>query len=792
MFSPPLLFFFVAVVGSLLGLVVEVTLYFGGCLFVGFLAGAIFLPVRFLRALLVCCALAIFVATMSSFEKQRYDAILNSLSYEAKVYEGVVLDLSDSLKGDKIGLLKIDGEFTVAIKLVGAASAKKVEIGDRIRLKGKLAKAQHALSPGQMDGYLFGLSRGVQGRITISDPHLIAVMQTDGSKSVTAHVKQTLKNHLTTHLTPREAGLMLALIVGDVKLFDDEQQLQYRNIGAGHLLAVSGLQVSILSVIFYRLFLFLSLLIPWISRRSLARYPALAFTLVLVWSFIFLCGAPPSAVRAGLMTTLMLVASTYGWPTTSMDILGASGLLILLFHPSSVTDPSLWLSYAAVFGLIVAAQALKISADDLLLLNPGQNHSDWRTKAQSLVVSSLGAGLLTLPFSAFYFAEVSLSGLLVNLFLVPVAGFLQTPAILLVALGVLLGIPFLSQAAAFFAGVLDSMCMTLDAWLGHTFTIVPLSGPQLVLMTLAGSLLIASASNRHRLLKLSAAVVCVIVAFAPLLLRREDHLRATFLPVGQGDAAVLEIPPGKVIVIDGGGNHDDSYNPGARVITPFLRRRNIDVIDVIILSHPDADHLMGLLPLFDNFKVKELWHNGFDDSHPLMARLLMAAQTHGVKLRSRSDMAQRFHLGGAQIDFISPPEKNSHSKELSSTNNRSLVIRVSFERTSILLPGDIEEVAENALTSTNQDLRATVVKAPHHGSKGSSSEKFVRSTKASHVVFCTGVNNRFGFPHAQVIQRWQEAGASLWDTAVNGETTFVLHDGIVEVEPFLVTSKEIS
>jgi competence protein ComEC len=212
----------------------------------------------------------------------------------------------------------------------------------------------------------------------------------------------------------------------------------------------------------------------------------------------------------------------------------------------------------------------------------------------------------------------------------------------------------------------------------------------------------------------------------------------------------------------------------------------------VVLSHPDADHLMGLVPLFKNFQVKELWHSGFDSSHPLMARLIEAADEQKTRLRSISELPDRLALGGATIELLSPKGETNTAPKIASTNNLSLVLRVSYKKHSILFPGDIEEERELELLSKQVDLQASVVKAPHHGSKTSSGESFVRATHARHVVFCTGVNNRFGFPHADVVARWQQNGAVVWNTATNGETTFHIGSETLEVRPFIATSEDQS
>lgn len=774
--SSPLLFFALAVLGTLIGLTIPLPVLALPIVLCATVVSFFLALPRIVKALLVSITVILALASLATTQKRAFDEVLERLPLTQTVVEGVLRDLSDTLNGEKVGTLDA-ANATLILRLKEAASAKPMCIGDRVRVRGKIAKAQPSLSPGQLDGYLFGLARGVHGRIIVSNPNHVAVMENPNGPSYVAQIKQALKDHLVAHLTPREVGLILALIVSDLRMFDNEQQQVYRNIGAGHLLGVSGLQVSLLSSIFFRAFLFIFLLVPWISRRSVARYPTLVVTLALVWGFVLLCDAPPAAVRAGLMTTLMLFASACAWPTTSADVLGATGLLCLLLFPAWVVDPSFWLSFAAVFGIILAAEYAKIPDDQVLLMHLEKNNAPIKSKWRRAVLMSLGAGVLTLPFSIYYFSELSVSGLFLNLLIVPISGILQTPAIFLVAFGFLFNLPILSEIGAFLVSALEMICMTMDDWLGRTYPVMPIFFAELVVAVVAGIVLITLAHANRRMLKGTVLAACVMFLVWPSV-DADEVMVATFIPVGQGDGAVLQIPPGKTLVIDGGGNFENLYNPGERVIAPFLRRRGIDKIDVVVLSHPDADHLMGLIWLIENFEVEELWHSNFDDSHPLMAKLLHAAKRRGVRVRSQDELPDR--IGNAQLTYFKPKVRDS--LELNTTNNRSLVMRVSYGATSVLLPGDVETPLEDAIRGA--DLRATIVKAPHHGSKSSSSPDFVRATKAAHVVFCTGVNNRFGFPHSQVIKRWQDSGATLWDTAYNGETTFRLDGKSVQVKPF--------
>src|SRR5690606_31139655 len=133
-----------------------------------------------------------------------------------------------------------------------------------------------------------------------------------------------------------------------------------------------------------------------------------------------------------------------------------------------------------------------------------------------------------------------------------------------------------------------------------------------------------------------------------------DELRITALPVGQGDGAVFELPGGEVFVVDGGGVWDERTDPGGRVVLPFLARRGIERVDVVVLSHPHPDHLLGLLPVVESVPVRELWHPGYGREHPLMRRLLDAAERRGVVVRTARGLLGRHHLGDVTLEVLAP------------------------------------------------------------------------------------------------------------------------------------------
>jgi len=655
-----------------------------------------------------------------------------------------------------------------------------VQAGDRIRVRGKVRPLLSSSTPGTFDAALFGLARGQHGRMGVYDAQKVALVERDAQPAVFAHLRNHLRSTLMAQVPEREAGVVLALLVGDTATFDDEQQMLYRKVGAGHLLAVSGLQVTLIAVIVFKVMTWVLAWIPFTGRRNRVRPWAALSSLTAVWSFVALCGAPPSCVRAAAMATAGVVALFLGRRARGVEAFGVAGWFTLMLSPTSVIDPSFLLSYAAVLGLLVAQMHTTPPVDDTWA-----TRMRWRRdQLVALLLSAGAAGALTLPVSAALFGEVSPGGLAANVVLVPAAATLQIPSIFLGLAGALLGLPTLTHYGALAAGWLEALTEGCGDLVGGLVRVEPpvawQTGLLVVMAVLALRLLLPTTGGRRR--KLVALAAGVVVVMAPSVLQ-PSGLRIHVLPVGQGDGAVFALPGGEVFVVDAGGVWDEHLHPGRDVVVPFLQRKGMDVVDVMVLSHPDPDHLLGLIDVLQSVKVKELWHSGFGNEHPLMKRLLAAARAKNVVIRNARDLVGQHQFGSVRVDVLTPwPEDGGKLYGELSPNNNSLTLRFVYGQTSALWPGDLEFWGETYLLRDHGDISSTVVKAPHHGSRTSSSPAFVAAVQPEHVVFPTGENNQWGFPHAPVVQRWAQTGAQLWDTAVHGEITLTLTGHNVEVQ----------
>jgi competence protein ComEC len=235
----------------------------------------------------------------------------------------------------------------------------------------------------------------------------------------------------------------------------------------------------------------------------------------------------------------------------------------------------------------------------------------------------------------------------------------------------------------------------------------------------------------------------------------------------------LELPYGQTMLIDGGGFSDNRlFDVGASIVAPLLWRKKIRTVDILVLSHANSDHLNGLIYIAENFNVKHVWLN-HESVDTFGYRLFMEAiKNSNIQMPAYPRIIGVHDINGVRINILYPPvdfREKGRTEAWRNLDNDSLVLKVSFGHVSFLFPGDIKAPAEYNLVSTvGDELKSTVLLAPHHGSKSSSTEKFLEKVNPEVVVISSRYKSRFGFPHPSVLKRYQDMGCRVLETARNG------------------------
>ena len=242
----------------------------------------------------------------------------------------------------------------------------------------------------------------------------------------------------------------------------------------------------------------------------------------------------------------------------------------------------------------------------------------------------------------------------------------------------------------------------------------------------------------------------------------------TFLDVGQGDSAIVDLPNGEALLIDAGGGVPD---PGAVVVAPLLSARRRSTLRAVMISHPHPDHFGGLASVLRGVRPQEVWDTGQGpEEHPdaPYTRLLAGLGRRRIAVLGPRELCGSRQLGGADLELLWPCPRFDAGHD---PNDNSFVMRLSYGRRSVLFVGDAEHEAEDALVAMGAHLRADVLKVGHHGSRTSSTEPFLRAVQPSLAVASQGRGNNFGHPHEDVVARYARLGIPLWLTSEVGGVT---------------------
>lgn len=404
------------------------------------------------------------------------------------------------------------------------------------------------------------------------------------------------------------------------------------------------------------------------------------------------------------------------------------------------------------------------------------------------VVVSASVQVVLLPLMIVYFHRLSLASLLLNIVVSVLLASLVAvafAALLCAQVSVGLAAPLFKLAGAITWIMVHSVdpfssfalaSLRLPEYTGRAALIYAAYYLPLLLLTVALSHWRPLALGRVRHCRLhrfvSPASVAQLLLAAVLILhpfssgRSDGKLRIDFLDVGQGDSALITMPDGTTLLVDGGGNpFETTRRIGETVVSEYLWWRGLTTIDYVLATHADADHIDGLNDVLRNFHVRSALVARKPNNDPEFSKFsatLAATNTHAELLQA----GDIINFGDVEVSVLWP----IGGGELS-TNNDSLVLLIKYGAHSILLTGDIEKAAERSLLASQPNLKADVVKVAHHGSKTSSTEAFVHATKPALAIISVGQHSMFGHPHAEVVQRWEANGATVMTTGERGTIT---------------------
>lgn len=575
-----------------------------------------------------------------------------------------------------------------------------------------------------------------------------------------ARQRNELIEHIENSFPESLAVEAQALLLGDRSKMDAEQARIQRTLGITHLFAISGLHVGIVTGMIYFVLL----------RLRVRKESATVLLLVMLPLYAVFAGAAPSVMRACAMVALVLGARLFGLRVSVIQALCASFVLFLWRDPGLLLDIGFQLSYGASFGIVASLKLMEGAS----IVKSG------------LIVTAVSQ-LCLYPLLLFHFFEISLSSFLVNAIYVPLFTLVILPANFILLAATFLPLDFDALLFAIYEPLrswIERLTSSLAGLPHQVWTPGRPAVGWLWFMTASVLLFFVQAEKRFRLRLLPILLIPpLLLAIKPYI---DPRLHVSFIDVGQGDSALIELPyRSAVYLIDAGGvlrfdtetfqQRSRSFEVGRQTVVPYLKGRGIGSVDLFILSHPDADHAEGADEVFEELAVERLHITPGSGANALMTELAPSAQEARVELPKSG---AGWQVGETQFTYLSPED------DLYEGNDDSLVLLMDHQGQRFLFTGDLESEGESGVIERygGQLAGVSVLKVGHHGSKTSSSQVFLEALRPQMSVVSAGIDNRYGHPSPEVTARFSELGLPLVSTAENGTIHMTIEDGRVMVE----------
>jgi competence protein ComEC len=560
--------------------------------------------------------------------------------------------------------------------------------------------------------------------------------------------------YINKHFPEPSRGFVAALVFGDQKMIAEDELVAYQQLGIVHLLAISGLHVSFLTGILFYLGI----------RAGIARERMYMIMLLILPVYTILSGASPSVMRACFMAMFFFIVSLWKKHIAASETIAAVYLILLLYNPNLLYNIGFQLSFAVAFSIIMSLSIV------------GRFHH----QVVQLFVLSVVCQLAAIPILLYHFYEVSILGIILNVLFVPVYSSFFLPFSIITLVVHVLFPPF-GELLLFFLNYSFLFCNKMAILAAELpLSTITFGKPAfwmmlVLLLSIVGIFVLWDNLFLQHTKKLTL-LACLLLLFQYHIQAFSPYGEVTFIDIGQGDAILIKLPHNRGnYLIDTGGRVEfaqeawkerrNTYNTAEDTIVPFLKSKSIHHLDMLLLTHPDADHIGSVQELIENITVKKIVIAKGSEGDYQGMEFVQSEAAKGVQFMvvKRGD---HWKDGEAEFTVLNPYQKEEDK------NEASIVMYAKIGGLSWLFTGDAGEKVENELIQTFPNLKVDVLKVGHHGSKTSTSELFLTSIKPTTAIISAGKDNRYGHPHKQVLDVLHAHHIGVFRTDLQGAVTY--------------------
>jgi len=749
------------------------------------LVGCLACSVPFKSQMLFGCLLALFwmswgmAALAPRLDKSLVDQGIAAFDGKQVVVEGILQGRSHSkaegqrfeLKVEQVysdgALFAVDGVLLITI----AKGQGSWLSGDRIRCPAKVHMPRLLGLPGEFDYRRYLALRGVQATAWVHNADSVVLIRgaavTSWRRWIDALALRSQEFIRKSIPDPDQRSIVLALATGGQQEISPALTTAYSRAGVSHILSVSGFHVGVVVAVWVLGLRWLLLRWEWLALRIDVRRTALLSALPLMLLYLIFTGGASATARSVLMLSAVVLAIWSEREIDSLDALLLAAFCLLVADPGVLFDLSFQLSFLALWGLLVLIPLLVAPFDRFVVRG-------WQRTLLLFCAASLAAVLSTMAPVLDSFHQVSFSGILANMVVVPLLGYGAT-VLATAAVPLQFWLPtvasFLLQVSGWLVEVSNRFIYGISQLpVLHSFSVGPFD---LLATVVLLALLSFVRSGRIKGVAVGLLVVGLMLVHLWPDTAPNGKMRIIFLSVGQGDAALVKLADGRALLVDGGGYLRDSGKDfGERYLVPALHRLKVKQIDLMVLTHPHPDHLGGLSAVAEQFRVREFWQGASVGSSDNYQRLIGALNNQNTTLRivKKGDRAQ---LGKELLLSVLAP--NDAADAEGGDNDDSLVLHLQQSGFSALFMGDAGFPVEDMLLHDGIG-ETTLLKVGHHGSRYGTSERFLARIKPRVAVISVGAGNSFGLPTEETIGRIRQQRAELYRTDRQG-TILVETDG---------------
>ena len=642
--------------------------------------------------------------------------------------------------------------------------------GDRVRFWIRPNIPRDSGNPGGFDYATFLSRRAIYATGFLDNDQEVELLarQRGSIRVFIEDLRRDIRQFIARNLSAENGALLAALVVGDMGGITKETRAAFTAAGVNHVLSISGLHVAMLGLVVFVLIRYGMQFSTVLMLQANLFKVAAFFSFLAVLFYTALAGAMVPTVRSAIMIGVYQLAVLLDREEEVFASLTLAALLIALFWPGVVADISFQLSFLAVlfivWGMRKFHEWLAPKRRDELPQERSWLAARLRQASMHLMVPLL-ATLGTGPLIAHYFGHLSLAGFVANPLIVPLVGFVVVP------LGLMIGFfAVLAPEVGILLAVFAEKLVSLTAWLVQLFANLPLANigvpsPNAFEIALLYGLLVsvfAFSKTAHRMTALAVGIALLAADATHWWSERyqRKELRVTHLNVGQGDAAVLELPGSKVMLIDAGGTAVGDFDTGEAIVAPYLRSRKILKVDYLVVTHPRIDHYGGMRAIANEFSPQEFWSGAargqtgrFDD----LEETLKQRKILRVALNDRQPCRTI-----DQVNFCAlyPPAEKSEEG--------SVVLRLEYGKLRYLFAGDIDKRDEMLLLRGADEIRSAVLKVPRHGGPTASTREFLAAVRPSLAIVSAGGRSRNEAQREEIVERYQQVGADILRTSSDG------------------------